>query len=188
VRPFRPLLVVAALLAAGSAEAHPAMHAAGFAEGFAHPFGGLDHVLAMVAVGAWAAQLGGRALWVVPSAFLASLCIGAALAASGSGLPWAELGIAASLLGLGAVVALRLRPGVACAIVLVSLFALAHGHAHGSEVAPGASLLAYGGGFVLATALLHLAGAGAGLALGRSLWLRAGGAAIAAAGVLLILG
>jgi urease accessory protein len=186
----RPLLSGAAfLLIAGAAEAHTiGAHGAAFAQGLAHPFGGIDHLLAMVAVGLWSAQLGGRALWAVPAAFVAVMALGGLLGMAGAPLP-AELGVAASLLALGLLVAFAARLPVAGAAALVGAFALFHGHAHGTELPAAASALGYGAGFVLATALLHLLGIGAGLALwrgGSRGWLRAGGAAIAAAGLLIV--
>jgi urease accessory protein len=187
MRLARPLLLAAAFVLVGThAEAHPGVHGIAFAQGLAHPFLGLDHVLAMVAVGLWAAQLGGRALWAVPAAFVAAVAVGGALGIVGVALPSVELGIALSLVGLGLMVALRVRPGLALSMALVTLFALFHGHAHGTELPAAAPALGYGAGFVLATALLHLAGIAAGLALRQSFWLRAGGAAVAAAGLLLV--
>jgi urease accessory protein len=186
MRLVRPLLLSAALLAAaGGAEAHTGTHGAAFAQGLAHPFGGLDHVLAMVAVGLWAAQLGGRALWAVPATFVAMVAVGGALAMAGMGLAHVELGIAVSLLALGALIAARAQPGLAAAVAVTGVFALFHGHAHGAELPASTSALGYAIGFVVATALLHLAGIGVGLSFRRGVWLRAGGAAIAAAGMVL---
>jgi urease accessory protein len=184
------LAVFAASFAAGVAEAHtPGAAGAGFAQGFAHPLGGLDHLLAMVAVGLWAAQLGGRALWAVPASFVAMMLLGAVVGWTGVPVPGVESAIALSLLALGLAVTTATRLPVALGAALVGAFALFHGHAHGSELPAAASVLAYGGGFIAATALLH----GAGLALGlatqaRFAWaLRLGGAGVAAAGVLLIM-
>ena len=178
------------LLAAGGAEAHTlGAHGAGFASGLAHPFLGLDHVLAMVGVGLWAAQLGGRATWAVPAAFVAVMLVGGALGMAGVALGPVELGIAASLVVLGALVTLGVRLPLAAAAALAGAFALFHGHAHGTELPQAASALGYACGFVIATALLHAAGVAAGMTLWRSAarpWLRLGGAAIAAAGVLIV--
>ena len=135
--------------------------------GFAHPFYGLDHVLAMVAVGLWASQLGGRALWLLPLTFPVVMAAGAALGLSGVALPWVETGIAASVMVLGAAVALTLRPSLAVSVPLIGLFALLHGFAHGVELPAQASALAYGAGFVAATLMLHLAGLAIGLAANR---------------------
>jgi urease accessory protein len=179
-------------LAAGPALAHTGVGTvSGLAAGFAHPVGGLDHVLAMVAVGILAAQQGGRALWLVPAAFLAMMVAGGALGAAGFALPYVELGIVGSVIVLGAVVAAGRRMPVVLAMALAGIFAVFHGHAHGTEMPLNASGLEYGAGFVLATALLH--GAGVGLGLGaataaRPLALRFGGGAIALAGLALAAG
>lgn len=141
---------------AAPALAHPGhLEGAGFVQGFLHPLGGIDHLLAMVAVGLWAAQLGGRALWLLPAAFVATLAGGAVLGLSGVALPLVEAGIAASVVILGLLVLLRKRVPVVAATILVAVFALFHGHAHGAEM-PEASLpVLYGLGFVAATLLLH---------------------------------
>ena len=153
----------AALLAlSGAALAHSdAGAASSFAHGLVHPIGGIDHVLAMVAVGLYAALLGGRALWLVPATFVGAMAIGGALGMAGLALPHGEAGIALSVIALGLAVALRISLPVLLATALAGLFAIFHGHAHGTEM-PDASGLAYAAGFVLATALLH----GVGIALG----------------------
>ena len=135
------LLALAALTATASgAAAHTfGAHGAGFAQGLAHPLGGIDHLLAMVAVGLWAAQLGGRALWAVPGAFVAMMVVGGAAGMLGALLPLVEPGIAFSLVVLGILVALAARLPVAISAVLVGLLALFHGHAHGSELPEAAS-------------------------------------------------
>jgi urease accessory protein len=188
--PIAFVLAAGLALFAGVAEAHPfGAPGAGFAHGFVHPLGGLDHVLAMIAVGLWAAQLGDRTLWVVPAAFVGTMVLGGVLGAVGAPLPMVEFGIAASLVVLGALVAFGSRLPLAAAASIVGLFALFHGHAHGTELPETLSGLGYGAGFVLATALLHAFGIGLGL-LSRGAArpaLRAGGAAIAAAGLALIL-
>lgn len=162
--------------------------------GLMHPFTGLDHVLAMVAVGVIAAQIGGPAIWRVPASFLAMMALGGGLAMTGAGLPFVELGIAASVIVLGAAVALRLPlPGVA-AMALGGVFALFHGYAHGSEIPLDASAASYAGGFLLATALLHLAGLALGFGIGRiggvarTQAFQAGGAATSLAGIGLLVG
>ncbi|MBI5132784.1 MAG: HupE/UreJ family protein [Rhodopseudomonas palustris] len=173
----------------GLAEAHTGVHlvaADGAAAGFAHPFLGADHLLAMVAVGLWAASLGGRARWLVPASFVALMTLGAALGADGVALPAVEPMVALSVIALGALVALSLRVPTIAAAALVALFGLFHGAAHGAEMPALASPLAYGLGFIAATALLH----GVGLALGglrAHAPLRLAGGAIAAAGVALAL-
>jgi urease accessory protein len=196
MRPFsaKPLLasslalVVVAATASGAAAHTFGAQGAGFAQGLLHPFGGIDHLLAMVAVGLWAAQRGGRALWAVPASFVAMMALGGVAGASGVTLPLVELGIAASLIVLGAAVAFSIRPPVAAAAALVGLFALFHGHAHGTELPETASALEYGLGFVIATASLHGLGVAIGVLLKRDagkLLVRIGGAGIAATGLLL---
>lgn len=175
----------------GLAQAHTGVHlvsADGAAAGFAHPFLGADHLLAMVAVGLWAASFGGRARGLVPASFVVLMTLGAGLGIAGVALPAVEPMIALSVIALGGLIALAVRVPTAAAAALVALFGLFHGAAHGAEMPAMASPLAYGLGFVAATALLH----GVGLALGAALtraptFKLAGGAAIAAAGVALAL-
>jgi len=164
----------------------------GFAHGFGHPIGGIDHILAMVAVGIFAANLGGRALWAVPLTFMALMAVGGALGIAGMPLPFVEVGIALSIVVLGLVVAVRYEWPVAAAMTLVGLFAIVHGHAHGTEMPVDASGAAYALGFVLATGLLHIAGIATGVGI-RSAGERysyriaqAGGVAVAFAGVLVL--
>lgn len=165
---MRIVLVAAALAAtAMPALAHTGVGAtSGFAAGFTHPLLGLDHLLAMIAVGLFAASRGGKALWLVPLAFVAMMAAGGLLAMTGIGLPMVELGIALSVVVLGAAVALRLSLPVAGAMALAGIFALFHGHAHGAEMPAGASAMSYALGFVLATAMLHAVGVGIGLMAG----------------------
>jgi urease accessory protein len=139
----------------------------GFTHGFQHPLLGADHLLAMLAVGLWAAQSGGRALWVIPLAFVSIMSLGGALGMAGVPLPLTEAGILGSILVLGVLIAAGIRLPLALGSLLVGLFALCHGHAHGSEMPGDVSGLAYGLGFVLTTLLLHLSGIGAGLVLQR---------------------
>lgn len=163
---IRPTLLLAGLLTAAStpASAHLlGMHGAGFEAGVAHPFSGLDHLLAMLAVGIWAAQQGGRALWAIPLAFVGTLVAGGLLAINGIHLPLVEPGIAASLLLLGLLVARSAHLPLSTGAMLVGLFALFHGHAHGTELPAAASPAGYAIGFVIATAALH----GIGILLGR---------------------
>ena len=153
--------LISALLALSTATlpAHPLhMNAAGLSSGLLHPLLGLDHILAMVAVGLWAGQLSGRALWLVPGSFLAMVVVGAALGFAGVPMPFVEQGIVASIVVLGLFIAVAARFPVWCGAALVGLFALFHGHAHASELMPGMSTLAYTTGFVSATAGLHLVG------------------------------
>jgi urease accessory protein len=192
-----PILALAALaaLAPSVAFAHTGVGGtAGFVHGFAHPMTGLDHVLAMVMVGLFAYQLGGRALWLVPATFVGVMAIGGVLGVAGIGVPFVEVGIALSVIVLGAVVAFRIQAPTALAMAVVGLFAVFHGHAHGTEMPETAAGAAYGLGFMLATALLHTAGIGFGVLLGRAaerrgaLVTRAAGAAAAVAGVALLAG
>lgn len=161
----------------------------GFSHGFAHPLGGLDHLLAMVTVGIFAWQLGGRAVWAVPATFVGLMAVGGALGVSGIDVPFVELGIALSVTVLGGVVAFGLKAPLAAAMAMVGFFAIFHGHAHGAEMPADASGLAYGLGFMVATAGLHLAGIGLGMAIGRfgelhgEKFVRGAGAAVAVAGV-----
>jgi urease accessory protein len=153
-RTLAPLLI----LAASPAAAHlPEGEYGSFLAGVTHPLFGLDHVLAMIAVGLWAAQIGGRALWTVPSAFVLAMILGFLAALTGLPLPFVEPMILASIMALGLVVALALRPAPGLAMTLVALFALFHGHAHGGELGQ-AQALQFGAGFAIATALLHAAG------------------------------
>lgn len=189
--PSRTILVLALTLFAPVALAHPGHSASGLLAGITHPLTGLDHLLAMLALGAWAAQLGGRALWAVPSAFLAAMAVGSMLGIAATGLPAVELGISGSVLALGLLVLFAARLPLAVGMALSAGFALFHGYAHGAEMSAGSPALAYGLGFLLATALLHLAGlgtgrlarAGAGVGL-----LRAAGASVAVAGAALVAG
>jgi len=195
---YKRLILSSLILAAfaGSAEAHVGVGStSGFMHGFMHPLSGLDHMLAMTAVGLFAARLGGKALWLVPAAFVAMMAVGGAMGISGLGLPGVEFGIAASVIVLGAAVALDFSLPTAAAMGLVGFFALFHGHAHGAEMPVDASGFTYGIGFMLATALLHAFGIGLGLGIGRfatrsgsTLVLRAAGTAMVAAGVGLMAG
>lgn len=158
----RTVSAILLLAASSSAMAHPFHQmGGGWSAGFIHPFAGLDHLLAMVAVGLWAAQFGGRWLWAMPLAFVAAMLAGGALGFAGLDLPLVEPVIAASVLALGLLVVLRIRLHTA-GIMLVALFALFHGVAHGTELPAGAAVLPYALGFTLATALLQLLGLVAG--------------------------
>ena len=186
LRLSRPLAGLLCLLPL-AAQAHVgAPHDHGFLAGFAHPLGGLDHLLAMVAVGVWSAQQGGRALWALPVAFVTMLLAGGALGIAGVELPYIEQGIQMSLLVLGLAVVLSLRVAPAIGALLVGGFALFHGHAHGSEMAAGTAALAYCAGFALATGALHALGIAGTLALARNararLFERIAGAGVALAG------
>ncbi|MEQ9560556.1 MAG: HupE/UreJ family protein [Rhodospirillales bacterium] len=180
------------MLTAAPALAHTgAGSASGFAAGFAHPVLGLDHVLAMVAVGILAAQLGGRSLWLVPAAFVAMMAVGGLMGVSALGLPFVEIGIVGSIVVLGAVIAAGRQLPVALAMALVGALALFHGHAHGTEMPVTAGGLEYGFGFMAATTALHVAGIlsvvtlRAAAAHAAPLALRAGGGTIAVMGMAL---
>ena len=184
-----PALALVFALAAAPALAHPDHGAASLASGLAHPLGGLDHLLAMLAVGLFAARQPGDARWMLPTGFVLAMLAGAALSAAGIALPAVEAAIATSVLVLGVLIARLARLPLTAALPLVATFALFHGHAHHAEMGAGPAL-AYTLGFALATAALHLAGLGLARLLpdtraGR-LALRVGGGAIAGAGVVLL--
>lgn len=183
------------MLISATASAHTGHgDTAGFVHGFAHPIGGLDHVLAMVAVGLFAAIVGGRALWRVPASFVAVMALGGVLGAAGLAVPFVEIAIAVSVVVLGGAVFLRQKLPVSAAMALVGFFAAFHGFAHGAEMPAAASGLAYGLGFVAATALLHAAGLAAGLGAMRlgakagPAVLRIGGGLVSLAGLGLLAG
>src|SRR6516225_12365862 len=153
------LTAATAVAAPTIAFAHPGVgQVHDLAHGFAHPFTGLDHVIAMLAVGVFAAQLGGRALWLVPGTFVAVMAAAGMAGMLGVTIPYVETGIALSVLALGAAIAFAIRVPVAVAMALVGFFAIFHGHAHGTEMPASASGILFGLGFVLATAALHAIG------------------------------
>lgn len=161
-----------------------------FTAGFMHPLSGLDHMTVMIAVGLWAALKGGRAIWAWPAAFVGVMLGGAALGMAHVPVPFVEPGILASVVALGLLVALAVDLPVSAGVAIIGLFALFHGHAHGTEVPENAGGLEYMAGFAVATALLHAVGIAAGLGLGlrfRGL-ARIAGAACAAIGVGLAFG
>jgi urease accessory protein len=181
------IMLFGLLLYAQSVQAH--VHkgeAVSFLSGLKHPISGLDHVVAMIAVGLWGAQLGSPAIWVLPVAFPMVMAMGGMLGLLGVPLPGMEMGIAASAILLGAAVMMELRPPLALAAAVVGFFAIFHGYAHGSELPAGESGLLYSIGFVMATGCLHAAGISIGL-VHRWDWgqraLRVAGAAIALAGL-----
>nr|WP_295461584.1 HupE/UreJ family protein [Mesorhizobium sp.] len=181
------LALVGLLMGVAPAFAHlsPAEHGS-FAAGLSHPLFGVDHILAMVAVGLWAALLAGsdrRALWLVPSAFVSTMLAGFAAAMAGAPLPFVELVILASVVAIGLMAAVALSVPTAAAMAIVGVFALFHGHAHGGELgAAGAWPFAIG--FALTTALLHAAGIALGLGVGRLAGRHLGRTATRAAGAL----
>jgi len=149
------------LLSAGPAFAHVGHgETSSFTAGLAHPLQGLDHVAVMVAVGLWAALKGGRALWLWPAAFVGVMLVGGALGMAHVALPFVEPAILASVVALGLCVALAIDMPLAAGAVLIGVFALFHGHAHGTEVVESMSGAEYMAGFALATAALHLTGIG----------------------------
>lgn len=178
------------LLAAGQAAAHTGVGAtASLAAGLGHPLLGLDHLLAMIAVGVWAGVKGGRAIWLVPGAFLAGMVLGGAAAVVGVALPLVELGIVGSVILLGLAIALDLRLATPLAMAAVALFGTFHGHAHGSEMPADGGGLLYAAGFMIATVGLHIVGIAIGVIASRDVppvLVRVGGAAVAALGVLLL--
>ncbi len=182
------------ILTASPAFAHTgATEVSGFVAGFSHPIGGLDHLLAMVAVGILATQMGGKSLWMLPLSFVATMLIGGIIAMSGLDLPLVETGIVGSVIIFGGVIALGRSLPVPAACALTGLLALFHGHAHGSEMPLNAGAAEYALGFIVATSLLHAIGIGASIATVKTinefapLGLRLSGGAIAVAGLLLIL-
>ncbi|CUX10084.1 MULTISPECIES: HupE/UreJ family protein [Rhizobium/Agrobacterium group] len=165
-----------------------------FMAGVSHPFFGADHILAMVAVGIWASQIATadsdrKALWIVPSAFVGTMAVGFLMAVYGIGLPFVESAILASVIGLGLLVAAAAKLPAAAAAAVVGAFALFHGYAHGGELGS-AGAWQFGLGFMIATALLHLAGIALGLGIARfgSVASRTIGALTAIAGLSLALG
>jgi urease accessory protein len=186
----RSLFLLPFLLLPSLAQAHPNHGSAtGMASGLAHPFSGLDHLCAMIAVGLWAAQRGGRALWTVPLAFISVMTLGAMVGMGGLQVPYAEQGIVASVLILGLLIAGAVRLPLAASVILVGLFAVFHGYAHGAEMPATASGFAYGAGFVIATATLHLLGIGVGISaqkLTTEKTVQYAGGAIAVCGVYLM--
>jgi len=192
---FRLAGLIPALLTfiPGAALAHPGHgDVAGFSHGFLHPLSGIDHILAMVAVGLFAWQLGGRALLLVPGTFVALMAAGGAAGMAGWPLPFSELGIALSVAVLGAIVALSVKTPVTAAMVLVGVFAVFHGYAHGAEMPFGAATIEYASGFLLASALLHVAGIAFGFVAGQvsqavgTTGYRVSGALVSLAGLILV--
>lgn len=186
------ILALPVAVLAGQAMAHPGHGGqSGFASGFMHPILGWDHVVAMLAVGLWAAFLGGRALSVLPLVFPLVMALGGALGMTGAALPAVEAGIAASGVVLGLLVAFAVRAPLAASAALVGVFAVFHGHAHGTELPEAYSPLGYGVGFLIGTALLHGVGIALGLAarsdLGR-IAMRGAGGLIALTGAAFLFG
>jgi urease accessory protein len=185
-------LALLAILSAGQAEAHilPGQ-ATGLFSGVMHPISGLDHILAMVSVGLWGAELGAPAIWILPVTFPMMMAFGGLLGFLGVPLPGTEIGIALSMVVLGVAVAIAWRPPLPVVMAIVAVFAVFHGHAHGTELPDGESALLYSLGFVAATGFLHLVGITIGL-IYRWGWgqgaLRLAGSGVSLAGVLFLVG
>ena len=181
------LFVAAAVLLPSFAYAHVGIgEASGFMHGLAHPISGLDHICAMLAVGLWAAQMGGRSVWAVPLTFVSVMALGSVLPMLGISLPFIEQGIVLSVLLLGVLIAASVRLPLIWGSSMVGLFALWHGHAHGAEIPAWSSGITYAMGFMLATAFLHIIGITFGFAMQRLMHERiihAAGASIALCGV-----
>jgi urease accessory protein len=187
-------VLFAAIFSTGALAHTDAGATTGFAYGFGHPIGGLDHVLAMVAVGLFAFLLKGRALWLVPAAFVGTMALGGIVGVFGIPVPLVELGIALSVVAIGGLIAFGKSIPVVAAMAIVGAFSIFHGHAHGAEMPETMSGIAYGLGFMLATALLHGAGILAGFGIGRlgevhgMKLARASGAAMSVAGLAIVVG
>ncbi|CAN5320479.1 HupE/UreJ family protein [soil metagenome] len=186
------VFILAVIVLSAPAAAHVGIgNTAGFLYGIQHPLGGLDHIVAMVAVGLFAVHLGGRAVWLVPASFVLMMAAGGMLGASGIAIPWVEMGIALSIVVLGSLIALQIDMPVALAMSLVGGFAIFHGHAHGAEMPATSSGVTYALGFMLATVTLHITGIAVGLAVARlpspssRRLARLGGGAMALAGMAL---
>ena len=155
---YIPLLTVLTSLYSGGVLAHPGHDVSGLSAGLIHPLSGIDHLLAMIAVGLWAAQNRGSKIWILPAAFILMMAVGAKFALIYPFLPLVESGIAASVVALGIIIALSLRPSTQMSIVITSLFGLFHGYAHGLEMLGINEVQGYALGFIVTTAALHLAG------------------------------
>ncbi|MCU0835128.1 MAG: HupE/UreJ family protein [Chromatiaceae bacterium] len=186
-------LILTLLLAAGAASGHiEGGHVGdgGLLTGLYHPISGLDHVVAMVAVGLWGAQLGVPAIWLLPVAFPLVMALGGLAGVTGLPLPGIEVGIALSGVVLGLLVALAARPPLSVALLLIAAFAILHGHAHGTELPVYGVPILYAAGFVIATGLLHVSGILIGLTHGwpwGSGLVRAGGAVVLVIGAYYLL-
>ena len=181
-------LLIAGLVLSNAVHAHIGGQGhSGFGAGLVHPFSGLDHLLAMVAVGMWAAQAGGRNLVVIPATFVAAMALGAGFGFFGGAMPFAEAGIAASVLLMGLLIAFAVRGAWQWAVPVTALCALFHGYAHGISAPEFSDPARYFAGFLMATIVLHASGAAAAVTLrNQATALRAGGVAISFAGLWLV--
>lgn len=188
----RSLMTIMLLVAVQPLSAHTTGGAiGGLGSGLGHPLIGMDHLLAMLAVGMWAYQLGGSAVWKVPLVFVLTLLVGASVGLAGLNLPFIEPVIAASVMVLGVLIAMKFRITPVLASMLIALFAVFHGYAHGSEMPLAASPLAYVAGFSLATIGLHALGVMLACVMQRTahtMLLRVGGFGLAGTGLLLLVG
>ena len=187
----RTLMAIMLLLAVQPLSAHTGGEVSGLGSGLGHPLFGIDHLLAMLAVGVWAYQLGGSAMWKVPLVVVLTLLVGAKLGLASISLPFIEPMIAASLMVLGLIIAMKWRVVTLLASMIVAVFALFHGFAHGIEMPLAASPMAYITGFTLATILLHALGAALAYGFQKSsqlVLMRAGGVGLAGTGLLLLIG
>jgi urease accessory protein len=186
-RGFFPLMLI--LLSPSAVYAHTGLgDTSGLWNGLTHPLTGLDHLCAMIGVGLWAAQRGGKAIWLVPLAFVGVMALGGLLGTMAIAIPFVEPGIVASVLILGILIAAAVRLPLLLSVFIVGTFALFHGHAHGAEMLHTYSAMAYGIGFLVTTALLHFCGIALGLVARQSgtVWLvRYAGALIMLCGVYL---
>lgn len=184
--------LAAALMVPSLAHAHVGVGpAGGFGHGFGHPLGGIDHLVAMLAVGLWAAQLGGRALWTVPATFVSVMALGGLLGMLHVTIPFTEPGIVLSVLTLGILIAAAVRLPLAASATIVGVFAIFHGRAHGAEMPASTPGLAYAAGFLAATALLHAAGISLGIIIekiSKPVTVRLAGVAVAVCGLYLLVG
>jgi urease accessory protein len=193
---IRPALAAAlVVLTPAVAFAHTGVgEASGFVHGLGHPISGLDHILAMLMVGVFAWQFGGRAVWLVPVTFVGVMAASGTLGIAGIEVPFVETGIAFSVVVLGAIVAFDVKAPAITAMGVVGLFAIFHGHAHGAEIPEDAAGVAYAAGFMISTALLHLCGISAGFLMGKagehygSAVVRLAGGLATVAGVALLVG
>jgi urease accessory protein len=160
--------IVATVLFAETAQAHILGSETGsFWHGISHPIGGLDHILAMIAVGLWSLQIGGRAIWLVPVTFVSTMILGGLLGMTDLSLPFVEEGIVASDFVMGALILVWVRFSLPVSAAIVGLLAIFHGYAHGAEMPVTASGFAYSAGFAIATCCLHLLGISIGVAVDR---------------------